>query len=334
MKPLGTRFERALKGNLATYRGASSPEFGQMLAYALGFGGSRSARGKRFRSSLMFLVADGYGIGNKVTEIALAVELFHNFTLVHDDIIDHDVRRRGKPTLWKRFGVDRAIIVGDVLSFLASRAVVAGARGPRNAALARALLTSFVDVCEGQLLDLELGEAPLGSPRATERRYLAMAARKTGALMRGACEAVGITARRSPRELVRLRTFGATLGILFQIVDDYHSLWGSASKTGKDAYGDIRERKRTLPLLYAFAAASSGQRKTLRQLYQQKRPLRRREITSVRAIISDTDARDATTATIRRHAHILERILKHLSVRSNTRYALVALVKRLSKEAS
>lgn len=286
-----------------------------MLRYALG-------NGKRLRPSLCLLLAQGYGAKRKALDAALAIEMFHNFTLVHDDIADHDEVRRGKPTLWKRFGTDHALNAGDVLSLLSIQRALAC--GP---ALSTMLLAAFLEVCEGQELDFTLGQMPL--PKASQKMYSDMTEKKTAALIGAACEAAGIAAAAPAAERKKLRAFGRALGIAYQIADDYASVWSTIALTRKDSFSDIREKKRTLPILIAYHRSSPNARKRLEKLYALPQQLSAKEIKEVRTLIDRADAQAQVLREIERYTKKATALAQALSVSQKTRNELLSFVARI-----
>ncbi len=303
-----------------------------MLRYFLGyidedFKPVDAPTGKRFRPSMCLMLADAYRSRAKVFEAAIAIELFHNFTLIHDDVEDRDEMRRGKPTVWKLWGVNDAINSGDAQLLLVTERVARAALVPKvGAKLSQALTEAFIEVIEGQHLDFLLATAPIGSEVVNEERYILMTQKKTGALVRVAAEAAGIAAGKDARELAKLRRFGSALGLAFQIADDYASTWSTADETGKDAYSDLREHKRTLPFLLAYSQVKGGEKARLKDLYSKENQLSEPEIREVRSIIDGTDARTYTSARIELYTAQSRTSARSLSVPVETREFLLWLI--------
>jgi geranylgeranyl diphosphate synthase type I len=229
-----------------------------MMRYFMGyadeqFKDARHPVGKRFRPGLLLLIADAYGMTDEALPVALSIELYHNFTLIHDDVVDHDELRRGRPTVWKLWGVDHAINTGDAQLLLALRALedIKGVPAERTARLRARLLDLYLEVIEGQYLDFTLAAAKLVDGSVSEEAYLAMLQKKTARLVRAATEAAPMLAGRSEEEIAALGDFGDHLGMAYQLYDDWQSIWGDPAKTGKKRAGDIYERKKTLPVIYA-----------------------------------------------------------------------------------
>lgn len=238
-----------------------SPELQPMVTYHMGWtgsdgssqNGSRSG-GKRVRPALAVLSAEAAGaLGNVGVPGAVAVELVHNFSLVHDDIIDGDAERRHRPTVWAVYGIGQAVIAGDALLSLAHEVVLNAPSSP--AALVRAsrcLAEGTSAMIAGQALDMAF-ETLTG---ITVDRCIAMEAGKTGALL-GCAASIGAILAGAPDETVlALREFGIQLGLAFQAVDDLLGIWGDPSRTGKPTWSDLRSRKKTLPVAAALATAN------------------------------------------------------------------------------
>jgi geranylgeranyl diphosphate synthase type I len=186
---------------------------------------------------------------------AVAVELVHNFSLVHDDVMDGDTERRHRPTVWAVWGTTSAILTGDALLALAQEVLLDSA-SPHRAAAARLLAEATRHLIRGQVLDVSFERRH----DVTVAECLDMVSGKTGALL-SASAAIGAVLAGAPDEMVdALATFGAQLGIAFQLVDDLLGIWGDPAITGKPVYSDLRSRKKTLPVTYALSQDSSAGR--------------------------------------------------------------------------
>lgn len=245
-----------------------------MMRYFMGytdehFNANAHPVGKRLRPGLLLLIADSYGILNETLHVALSIELFHNFTLIHDDIVDHDELRRGRPTVWKLWGVDHAINTGDAQLILALRALEESTQGSleRTSTLRKYLLDAYLEVIEGQYLDFTLAATKLHDPLANEKEYLTMINKKSAKLIRAALEAAPIFAERDREEVAALGDFGENLGMAYQLYDDWQGIWGAPEKTGKNRAGDIYEHKKTLPVMHAYEHLGPTDRQRLGILY-------------------------------------------------------------------
>lgn len=258
--------------------------FYEMMRYHLGL--DAEGGGKRLRPLLCLLVHEGLaGDVGAALPAAAALELLHNFTLIHDDIQDQDERRHHRATVWARWGVPQAINAGDGMYAL-SRVAVQGLRergvpAERIVEATVALDRACVLVCEGQYLDISF-EARTDVP-ADEYRH--MVARKTGALFRASAEVPGILAGADAAALAALRSFGEHFGAAFQAYDDLKGVWAPAAQTGKAEMNDIAKRKMTLPLVLALERASAAERDDVAEAYARPAPLSGDEVRRVREIV-------------------------------------------------
>lgn len=336
LKEMSVIVDAELARSLEVYKGPAARMYG-MLRYFLGyvdqnFAPSRTESGKRFRPSLTLLIAEGYGVRERALAAAVAIELFHNFTLIHDDVEDHDEFRRNRPTVWKVWGVNHAINSGDAQSLISAEWALRAAEHARAPLLAYALLDAFREVIEGQYLDFELANAPLSAPCVNEEGYLHMIEKKSGVLVRVAAEAAGIVAQKDEDELRMLRDYGTALGMAYQMGDDYRSVWTTQDITGKDTYSDIREHKRTLPFLYAYAEAAPAEQHRLGELYVTDRQLTEGEIEEVLRIFNGTGARLKVEGVIREYVHRAKEAARSLAVPAETQAILEGIVDLLVPE--
>jgi geranylgeranyl diphosphate synthase type I len=248
---------------LAEAAGRLSPELRPIVSYHLGWTdaagraeGANGNGGKGVRSALAVLSAEAAGAdGSRGVAGAVAVELVHNFSLVHDDVIDEDEERRHRPTVWAVFGIGRAVIAGDALLSLAHEVVLRADASPTDIVrAARCLSEATSAMIAGQALDMAF-ETLDG---VTVDRCLAMEAGKTGALLGCASSIGSILGGASDETVAALNDYGVELGLAFQAVDDLLGIWGDPSTTGKPAWNDLRQRKKTLPVTAALAAGDGN----------------------------------------------------------------------------
>lgn len=204
--------------------------------------------GKALRSGLAMAVAHALG-ADPVTAIpgAVAVELIHNFSLIHDDLIDRDRERRHRPTIWAAWDDTTAILVGDALVTLAYE-VIADSGSPYAAPAAKALSVATRELVRGQADDVLLESRDL----VELADCVSVAAGKTGALLAVSAALPAIFAGRSVEVVRALDTFGADLGLAFQIVDDLLGIWGATEVTGKPVHADLAAGKKTIPVVFAM----------------------------------------------------------------------------------
>lgn len=228
----------------------------EMLVYHMGWASnsnSKTVRGKRIRPLLVLLsCASTGGDWREALPAASAVELVHNFSLIHDDIEDHSPLRHGRPTVWKKWGIPQAINTGDAMFALAHLEAVRLAETVSPAVAMRAVeLLQFtcLRLTQGQFLDL----AYEAKPDLTTEDYWQMVEGKTAALV-SACTELGAMAAFSNDDLVDLfRKFGRSLGLAFQVQDDFLGIWGNSDLTGKSSQSDLLSKKITLPVLYGLS---------------------------------------------------------------------------------
>jgi geranylgeranyl diphosphate synthase type I len=279
---LKSAFERYLpliEAELREVLAPPSPQlasFYGMMQYHLGwidedFAPTKGGAGKRLRPILCLLTCQATsGDPDQALPAAVAIELVHNFSLVHDDIEDKSHLRRGRPTVWKVWGVPQAINAGDGLSVLAHLAMQRLAdRGvpPRRVLTALEILDqACLALTEGQHLDLSF-EARLD---VDVEQYLTMIRGKTAALFSAAAQLGALVAGDDTESMARYCRFGKNLGLAFQIVDDILGIWGDPQVTGKPAASDIRQRKKTLPIVRALEEEKRTGGKGLREIYQRE----------------------------------------------------------------
>jgi geranylgeranyl diphosphate synthase type I len=209
--------------------------------------------GKALRPALVLACERAVGSAGAAVPAAAAVELVHNFSLVHDDVMDGDATRRHRPTVWKVFGIGQAILVGDALLALAFQVLHALPRQYSDQAQ-RMLAASVTELIEGQSDDLSFEERTEVSP--TE--CIAMARKKTGALLACSAGLGALAGGGAAAQVTQLSAFGGDLGLAFQCADDLLGIWGDPAVTGKPAYSDLIGRKKSLPVAAAFASGTAA----------------------------------------------------------------------------
>ena len=247
--------------------------------------------GKAVRSTLTLLSAEAVGGQmHAALPAAAALELVHNSTLLHDDVIDRDIVRRHRPTAWAVFGIGAAVLVGDALQALAYEVLAAsGHRAAPDAA--RSLSVALLDILEGQSADL-----------AFEMRTdvellecLAMSGRKTASLLSCACATGASFGGGHPTQIGDLRRFGLHLGFVFQLVDDLLGIWGDTAVTGKPVFSDLQHRKKSLPVVAALTSGTpAGQE--LAALYRREQPLTDADLLAAADLVDQAGGRAWTEA--------------------------------------
>jgi geranylgeranyl diphosphate synthase type I len=224
--------------------------------------------GKAIRSTLAALCAEAVG-GSVMDAVpaAVAVEMVHNFSLLHDDVMDRDVSRRHRPTAWTVFGISSAILAGDALLALAFD-VLADSGHPRSRDAMRMISAAVQDLVEGQCEDVSFEERS----DVDLSECLSMAGEKTGALLACSTAIGALYGGGTPEQVEHMRVFGEHLGLAFQLVDDLLGIWGDPQVTGKSVHSDLVSRKKSLPVV---AALTSGlpDAEELAELYGRRDPL-------------------------------------------------------------
>jgi geranylgeranyl diphosphate synthase type I len=261
------RYRGALDETLRALLGEGLPpgrhpdELHRMLRYHMGWTDAEgrelpaesASGGKALRPTLCLLACEAAGGDwRDALPAAAALELVHNFSLVHDDIQDRDVERRHRATVWSVWGEAQAINAGDALLILGRLALLRLAEGlpaARVAEAARVLDERTLEIVEGQALDLSFEERL----DVDEHAYIEMIEKKTGALFDCALRLGALVGSEDAAVAEGLGECGRWLGVAFQVRDDALGIWGAESKTGKPPAQDVRNRKKSLPAVYALA---------------------------------------------------------------------------------
>jgi geranylgeranyl diphosphate synthase type I len=285
---------------LVADRDAATAGLYAMMRYHLGLDGSGSS-GKRLRPLLGLLAyASIAGDYRRALPGAAAVELGHNFSLVHDDIEDGDTERRHRATLWAIHGIPQAINVGDMLFTLSRvalhRLTELGFSDAKVLRLMRLYDDTCLALCEGQYLDMWAAER---SEPMTVELYFDMIGRKTAALIAASVEAGALLATDDEKIIERYRAFGWALGVAFQLNDDLLGIWGEQALTGKEPT-DVARHKMTLPVIYAFEHAGSEDRSRLEAIWRTDAP-QDGQVAEAVALIERLGGRDYTRDQARLH---------------------------------
>jgi geranylgeranyl diphosphate synthase, type I len=283
--------------------------YGQMQ-YHLGWVDSHfspvaSHPGKLLRPTLLLLAyeaAGAWGLTDgqqtstaylrRALPAAAALELTHNFTLIHDDIVDGDTERRHRPTLWSVWDSSQGINAGDGMFALGRlslwEVLQEGVEAEIAVRLAAVLDRATLVLAEGQFLDLSFEQRQ----DVSVAMYLDMISRKTAALLSCAAQMGALLGTRDPATIESLRRFGFEMGIAFQVRDDVLGIWASLTQLGKTSAGDIYRRKKSLPILHALEHANTHDQQTLHQVYQQIAPISEKEVEAVLAIFARVNTRE------------------------------------------
>ena len=254
---------------------------------------SPSSQGKALRPTLCMFACEALNPHHaRATPAAAALELIHNFSLLHDDIQDQDLERRHQPTAWSLWGIPEALVAGDAMQStgdLAMLRVAEEGASPEVALKVSSILTgSYLEMIEGQCLDLEFE----GRTDISTDEYLHMIACKTGALIRCGLEAGALLADGDEATVRAFAEFGEGLGRAFQIRDDYLGIWGDEATLGKATGNDIRRRKKSYPVVFALERASGAALDDLQKIYSQAE-LQEDDVQRVLAILDEVGARES-----------------------------------------
>jgi geranylgeranyl diphosphate synthase, type I len=267
--------EPALLDAVAALDGRA-PLLSGMVRYHLGYAGRdmrplaprEVVRGKRLRPTVALIAASAAGGDPRAAApVAAAVELLHNFSLIHDDVQDESPLRRHRPTVWSLWGVGQAINAGDALFAAAHLPLYRLASSGVTAQLRLRLLEAFdrmtIAIVEGQTQDLDFEARPDVSPG----EYLEMIAGKTAAIVRYAAWAGALLGGADEASASRWAEFGLALGLGFQVRDDLLGIWGAQEATGKAPADDVRRRKQSLPILILRERLDEAEREALSRLF-------------------------------------------------------------------
>ena len=303
---------------LALYHFGWADEHGQPV--------KTSSGGKGIRSALAVLSAEAAGAPAETgVPGAVAVELIHNFSLLHDDIIDGDAERRHRPTVWAVFSQGEAIIVGDALHTLAFDVLLGGAAGGAGSAAGRTAAVEANDAATEANLDAAMAANRAAASRlasataamiagqsrdmafnermdVTPEQCLAMEADKTGALL-GYASSVGAVLAGADAEIVgALEGYGSKLGLAFQAADDLLGIWGDPAVTGKPVGNDLRERKKSFPVVVALSQQTAASEE-LADILSQDAALNETAIVRATELVEQAGGKESATAAAHDYLH-------------------------------
>ena len=269
-----------------------------MLRYCMGWSDKDGnpvdgAMGKSLRPSLCLFACEA--VGGQIRHAlpaAASLELIHNFSLIHDEIEDFDETRHHRPTLWTLWGINKALVAGNVLRIVADRSmemmkIDEGKDAERVVKGVELLTEACLEMIEGQYMDISFE----GRIDITLDQYMAMISRKTGALIRCSLQ---LGAAMGTENLATLETFrktGTSLGFVFQIRDDILGIWGEEKSTGKPVGIDILRKKNSLPIVHAMDKADKKGKELLREIYSLEHP-GEQEVAAVLEIMEQAGTRD------------------------------------------
>ena len=301
-------FEIALENSYST---SPTSALYQPIYYLLNLGG------KRLRPILTLMAADIFGNNyQKAIDAALAVEIFHNFTLMHDDIMDSAPLRRGSATVHSKWNTNTAILSGDAMMILAYQALESYT-DPLFRKLNSLFSKTAIEVCKGQQYDLDF-ETQL---EVTQGDYLEMIRLKTAVLVGCSLEMGALIGGANQADSKNLYDFGVLLGIAFQIQDDYLDAYANPESFGKQLSGDIIENKKTILYHQAMENGSSKEKTTLRNWFsvEVKEKDVSKKINAVKSLFDNTGASDASKALVIKYTQAAFEKLDILDISDNNK---------------
>ncbi|MEO9869027.1 polyprenyl synthetase family protein [Ekhidna sp.] len=301
--------------------GNNPPNLYDPIRYILSLGG------KRLRPMLVLL---GYGLKKENLEEAispaLAVEIFHNFTLMHDDIMDEAPIRRGQPTVHEKWNNTVAILSGDTMMVKAYDQLLTGPKESLADAIQK-FNKCAVEVCEGQQLDMNFEELET----VTEEQYIEMIRLKTAVLLGFSLEYGGLLAGMDKEELTQLNAVGEKAGIGFQLMDDLLDVYGDKAKFGKQVGGDIVSNKKTYLLIKALELANGDQRKELDRWLSASDFDVEEKVEAVKKVYGELGIFELTQTKMNAYYDEAFQLLEELNVRKEGKKALVEFFEKLMK---
>ncbi len=330
------QIEAEMKRHLIPADGTIDPFWGMML-YHLGWRDShlqpaQAAAGKRLRPVFTLLACQAEnGDPAAALPAAAAVELVHNFTLIHDDIQDNSDTRRGRPTVWKVWGVPQAINTGDAMFTVARNALLrlreTGVSAETVLEATACFDRTLLALCRGQYLDMSFEE----TVSVRQETYLEMIAGKTAALLACSGYLGALIATESPKTAERYWQFGHALGMAFQMQDDILGIWGDSAVVGKPIGDDLRQHKKTMPIVFALNQPETTDTRRFREIYSQPQ-LTDAMVAEAVSLLEKIGAKAYTDAEAERYTRQAQRLLnaigKNNSAKNAMQEMLAALLKR------
>ena len=314
--------DEILKAFEATLQQMQTPEEPELLYAPIIY--SMSGGGKRLRPVLLLIACEAFG-GNidKAMPAAMAVEVFHNFTLLHDDIMDNADTRRGKPSVFAKWGANVAILSGDAMLITAYKMLSALDAGSLFRVMP--LFNDMaIEVCEGQQYDMDFE----GMDNVAVEDYILMIERKTSALLSGSAMIGATLAGAKDDDIKKLYRFATELGLAFQLQDDMLDSFGDEA-LGKRIGGDILEGKKTYLMVQAMSRASDEEREVLRTTHKNEALSDAEKIATIKALYEKLDVKHATEQQIELRFERALSVLDTLSIGSERTVRLAEFARNL-----
>jgi geranylgeranyl diphosphate synthase type I len=278
----------------------------------------KNVAGKKIRPLLMTLVARAItGDYRPVLPAGAALEMIHNFTLIHDDVMDKSLERRHRPAIWTRWGSSQAINAGDGIYALANLAVArllnTGIPPAKVVRVFQLLSNACLATAEGQILDIDFETRRT----VTTDDYIMMISHKSAALISCAAQIGALLSTDDSHLVEEYAQFAWNLGIAFQVRDDYLGVWGDEAQTGKSATSDIREKKKSYPVLVAFECGTGTDRAELERLYAQN-TLSHGDVQAVMTILDRVKAAEQTDQIAGHYYDLAMKYLAETNIQNET----------------
>ena len=285
---------------------------------------SMSGGGKRLRPVLLLIATEAFGGSvEKAMPAAMAVEVFHNFTLLHDDIMDNADVRRGKPSVFAKWGENVAILSGDAMLITAYK-YLAQLDAERLSRVMPIFNEMALEVCEGQQYDMDFESME----RVAVEEYIQMIERKTSALLSGSATIGATLAGASDDDVKKIYRFATELGLAFQLQDDMLDSFGDEA-LGKKIGGDILEGKQTYLMVQAMSRASNDEREVLRTTHKNEALSDAEKISTIKALYEKLDVKRATEQQIELRFERALSVLNTLSIESERTVRLAEFARNL-----
>jgi geranylgeranyl diphosphate synthase type II len=268
--------------------------------------------GKRLRPKLVHMAVEMFGgSAEDAQKVAMAFEMLHNFTLIHDDIMDVAPIRRGKDTVYKKWNSNIAILSGDALAIMAFQQLLRlDCDNQLIMDIAKVFSQTSLEICEGQQYDLDFET----QPEVSIDEYLTMITKKTSVMFAGCMKSGAILAGADEANQQHLYDMGINLGIAFQLADDVLDVYASSAAFGKTIGGDIRDNKKTYLYLMALQQANSEQKKILEDLFARPTTDFEQKYKIVRGIYDDLNIKAQTEAQVRKYVDLCLADLEKIQV--------------------
>lgn len=325
------RYQKTIEISLKQNMPPKNSEVYKILEYSMGWidknGNKKNNNlGKALRPSLcLFACESTYGSIDPSIPAAVAIELIHKFSLIHDDIQDKDQFRYNQATLWTIWGIPKALIAGNILRIIADKCleelVIKGTKIDRALFVIETLTQSYLQMIEGQYLDIYYE----GFPGISIEDYLNMIKHKTGALITSSLQIGAIIGTCNKDVINAFTECGSSIGYLFQIRDDILGVWGDSKHTGKPVGADIKRKKNSFPICYAISNAKNKTKDFLIDKYS-KKTITNNDVIEILDVLENLKVKEHAEYIAAYHGEKAKKALKNKKITHHTRKELNDLV--------